>query len=360
MEGFELTSYLSNGVDRMIRDMLKVSLKYPQQSLFIMHYAAAQKKARALREQSENDGVHIPPFLIASITRQCNLHCKGCYAATCSTHSGMKELSGQEWGDIFSQAEALGVGFILLAGGEPLTRMDVLREAGRHRDLLFPVFTNGTMLTHDYLKLFSSSRNLLPVLSIEGGRMITDARRGAGVHAKLMEAMEALNHAGVLFGASVTVTRENINEVTSGKFVRELYANSCKAVIYVEYVPVDRETAALAFDDADRRIFESRVKKLRRYQEQLMFLMFPGDEKSSGGCLAAGRGFFHINAGGGAEPCPFSAYSDTSVLHTGLRAALSSPLFMHLQTSGMLDGEHNGGCVLFEQEQLIKTYIGGQ
>ena len=44
MEGFELTSYLSNGVDRMIRDMLKVSLKYPQQSLFIMHYAAAQKK----------------------------------------------------------------------------------------------------------------------------------------------------------------------------------------------------------------------------------------------------------------------------------------------------------------------------
>ena len=104
----------------------------------------------------------------------------------------MKELSGQEWGDIFSQAEALGVGFILLAGGEPLTRMDVLLEAGRHRDLLFPVFTNGTMLTHDYLKLFSSSRNLLPVLSIEGGRMITDARRGAGVHAKLMETMEAL------------------------------------------------------------------------------------------------------------------------------------------------------------------------
>lgn len=91
-----------------------------------------------------------------------------------------------------------------------------------------------------------------------------------------------------------------------------------------------------------------------------MFLMFPGDEKSSGGCLAAGRGFFHINAGGGAEPCPFSAYSDTSVLHTGLRAALSSPLFMHLQTSGMLDDEHNGGCVLFGQEQLIKTYIGGQ
>ena len=58
--------------------------------------------------------------------------------------------------------------------------------------------------------------------------------------------------------------------------MRELYANGCKAVIYVEYVPVDRETAALAFDDADRRIFESRVMQLRRCQAQLMFLMFPG------------------------------------------------------------------------------------
>lgn len=358
MKDFELTSYLSSGVDKIVKDMLKVSLKYPQGRLSLMHYAAVQKKSKTLRMQSEKEGAHIPPFLIASITKQCNLHCKGCYAAACSSHPEKKELTDQEWGRIFSQAETLGVSFILLAGGEPLTRMDVLREAGNHRGLLFPVFTNGTMLNDDELELFFSNRNLLPILSIEGGRNITDARRGHGVYAKLLQAMDSFRKKGVLFGTSVTVTKENLKEVTSETFVTKLYGKGCKAVIYVEYVPVDQDTMDLAFDDADRRILDNHLMKLRIRQNQMMFLSFPGDEKSSGGCLAAGRGFFHINAYGGAEPCPFSAYSDTNVLHTGLQSALSSPLFLHLRTSGMLDAEHSGGCVLFQRDHLIRTYMG--
>lgn len=44
----------------------------------------------------------------------------------------------------------------------------------------------------------------------------------------------------------------------------------------------------------------------------MVFLSFSGDEKYVGGCLAAGRGFFHINANGEVEPCPFSPYSDVN------------------------------------------------
>ena len=47
--------------------------------------------------------------------------------------------------------------------------------------------------------------------------------------------------------------------------------------------------------------------------------------------MAAGRGFFHINSHGSAEPCPFSPYSDTNVRDTSLRQALQSPLFTALQ-----------------------------
>jgi MoaA/NifB/PqqE/SkfB family radical SAM enzyme len=84
---------------------------------------------------------------------------------------------------------------------------------------------------------------------------------------------------------------------------------------------------------------------------------FPGDEKASGGCLAAGRGFFHINANGGAEPCPFSPYSDTNIRNISLLQALDSPLFQKIQSDDILIGEHQGGCVLFEQEEAVKKLL---
>ena len=89
----------------------------------------------------------------------------------------------------------------------------------------------------------------------------------------------------------------------------------------------------------------------------MLFVSFPGDEKSSGGCLVAGRGFFHINSHGGAEPCPFSPYSDINVKDTSLRDALKSRLFTTLRSGVMLTGEHSGGCVLFEQRENVEAIL---
>ena len=71
-----------------------------------------------------------------------------------------------------------------------------------------------------------------------------------------------------------------------------------------------------------------------------------------GGCLAAGRGFFHINPYGGAEPCPFSPYSDINLRNVSLRQALRSPLFQKIRAASVLAASHSGGCVLFEQDEL--------
>ena len=90
-----------------------------------------------------------------------------------------------------------------------------------------------------------------------------------------------------------------------------------------------------------------------------MYVAFPGDEKSSGGCLAAGRGFFHINSHGGAEPCPFSAYSDINVKDTSVREVLGSGLFTALRDGGILAGEHIGGCVLHEKRDQVEAILKG-
>ncbi len=89
----------------------------------------------------------------------------------------------------------------------------------------------------------------------------------------------------------------------------------------------------------------------------MLFISFPGDEKSSGGCLAAGRGFFHINPQGGAEPCPFSPYSDINVRDTSVREALQSKLFTSLRSSDTLMEEHPGGCVLFERRDQVEDLL---
>lgn len=360
MKNSELEAYLTNGVKNLVAGIAKASIKNPTASIFMMKFASANKEANRRRREAEEKGEHIPPFLISSITTSCNLHCKGCYARAnhnCfdGTDKTRKMLTAEEWSGVFDEAEQLGIAFILLAGGEPMLRTDVLEKAGVHKKILFPVFTNGTMFSEERLRLLSKYPNLLPVISVEGNAETTDARRGSGTYQKLEESMKELKKRGIVFGVSITVQKENFKEVTGEAFLKTLIANGCKAVVYVEYVPVDDRTAEQAFGDVEREAMAERLSKLRLELPELLFISFPGDEKASGGCLAAGRGFFHINAYGGAEPCPFSAYSDTSLKEVSLKEALSSPLFVKLKESGTLMTEHNGGCVLFEQEETVKS-----
>lgn len=362
MESFRLEKYLSNGIKNIVKGILKASLQNPKASLFMMKHKKFSNEATRKRKEAEKNGQHIPPFLISSITDKCNLHCKGCYAWANNTcfHKFIKDgakglMTDNEWDNVFMQAENLGVEFILLAGGEPFLRKDVLVTAGKHEHILFPIFTNGTMIDDTYLKILDENRNLLPVLSIEGNQATTDGRRGKGVYNKLQETMYKLRKSGIIFGASVTVTKQNMKEVFSEEFVCKLKESRAKAVIYVEYVPMDLKSRELALKDNDRSIMMTYINQLRIKKKDMLFLAFPGDEKKSGGCLAAGRGFFHINAHGGVEPCPFSPYSDTNILETSLLDALHSQLFLKLQKGGNLTKEHIGGCVLFEQkEQVLK------
>ena len=136
-----------------------------------------------------------------------------------------------------------------------------------------------------------------------------------------------------------------------------LLSDSCKVVIFVEYVPVTDESKDLAPDDEQREYLLNTIQKLRKEHDEMVYISFPGDEKSSGGCVAAGRGFFHINSHGGAEPCPFSPYSDINVKNTSLRDAINSPLFTALRSGDILFEDHKGGCVLYEKKQQVEALL---
>jgi len=137
------------------------------------------------------------------------------------------------------------------------------------------------------------------------------------------------------------------------------FAYSCKIVFFVEYVPTDAGTEHLAFTEAHVEEMERLLEERRAAYEDIIFFSFPGDEKEAGGCLASGRGFFHIGPDGSAEPCAFSPFSDSNVAEMGLRKALQSPLFQKLRNANALNWEHTGGCTLWEHrdevEQMMAT-----
>lgn len=355
---FNLDKYLNQGVQDLLRDARKAALRDPRETAFLFRYASAAGRAEKTRARHARAGRHIPSFLIASITNRCNLHCAGCYARAnhiCHDGADAQLLTDADWARLFDEAEKIGVSFILLAGGEPMLRRGVVDQAAARRNILFPVFTNGTLLDADAVSLFDKHRNLVPIVSVEGGAGETDARRGAGTYASLMEGMSALGEKGVLFGASVTVTRENLSFVTSDAFLSGLREHGCKIVFFVDYVPADPGTESLAPGDAERDFLNARLLELRARPDAMIFVAFPGDEQFSGGCLAAGRGFFHINPQGGAEPCPFSPVSDVNLKNVSLLEALESPLFTRLRASELLKARHDGACALFGREDEVRA-----
>ncbi len=361
-DAFDIQEYMTKGVERVVSDTVRATLKNPRESAYMLKFAAASKRASQKRRKAEDAGEHIPPFLIASITSQCNLHCAGCYSrcnhATVDA-APAAQLTGEEWLRIFEEADDLGVSFILLAGGEPMLRRDVIEAAGQKPNILFPIFTNGTFMDERYFELLDKRRNLVPIMSIEGEKAITDARRGSGIYDRLIANMEGLHRRGLIFGASVTVTTENLREVSSPGFLKSLSDRGCKVVIFVEFVPVTDDSKELAPGDEEREYLAGEIIWLRQEHPEMVYISFPGDEKSSGGCVAAGRGFFHINSHGGAEPCPFSPYSDINVRDTSLRDAMNSKLFRTLRENGHLLEDHAGGCVLYEKRDIVERIMAG-
>ena len=357
---FNIQEYLSEGVEIIVKDAMRATLKNPKESIYLLKFSKHARKATKIRQEYEKNGQNIPAFLIASITSNCNLHCTGCYSRAndaCSDDEPVNQLSDEQWEEIFRQAKEIGISFIVLAGGEPMLREDVIIKASKYPEILFPIFTNGTLLGDDYMKLLDNNRNLVPILSIEGEEEVTDSRRGQGVYGQLIESMKVMKSKNIIFGVSLTFTKENIFSLISNDFIDKLHDLGCKVVFFIEYVPMNNQTNDLAPGDSERELLFREIERLRNDYRNMLFMSFPGDEKLSDGCLAAGRGFFHINSHGGAEPCPASPYSDTNVCDTSLIGALDSNLFKTLRDGGILMDDHEGGCVLFEHKEKVEDIL---
>ena len=346
---------LNRGLRIFFSEFVRVSLAHPPQALFFARTVLKQVRAARLRTRLAKEGLQVPPIAIFSITNACNLHCKGCYAQAIRRDSP-EELTEGELRRIVAEADELGISFFVVAGGEPLMRPEILTIARDFPRIIFLLITNGLLLNEPQIELLKGQPNTVPVLSIEGNQSDTDGRRGAGVHERLQKRMEQLRAAGLFFSISMTVTRENFETITEPGFVERAVRAGCRLFFFMEYTPIREGTDEWVITDPQRARMRGLVEALRR-RFPAVFIAVPWDEEETGGCLAAGRGFVHINATGDLEPCPFAPYSDTNLKTTPLRRALQSRFLAAMRENHDQFVETSGGCALWKNREQVRELL---
>lgn len=166
---FDLQAYMANSIRGIVAKTYLNVLTNPRQAKVVhqlQQSLAATERRR--KEVQAKEGLDVPPFLISSIATTCNLHCKGCYARQngIATDKKVPMLAPEQWSAIFEESSALGINFSIIAGGEPLTRRDVLEQIATVEEMIFPIFTNGTLINDSYLDFFRHHTNMIPVMSL--------------------------------------------------------------------------------------------------------------------------------------------------------------------------------------------------
>ncbi len=313
--------YLFNGLEEIDRNQFKnIALTFAIDVGYI--------GTSTLRRKREELGCNIPWVILLDPTSACNLKCKGCWAAE---YGHKSNLTLDEMRKLISEAKALGTHFFMFTGGEPLVRKnDVLTLVRENRDCLFLCFTNGTLIDDKFCEDMKEAGNLTLALSIEGNKKTTDARRGEGTYDKVIGAMRLLKEHKCFFGTSVCYTSENYEAVTSDEFYDTEIENGVKFAWYFHYMPVgsDADTSLLLTPEQREYVYRTiRAKRDSKNGKPIFTVDFQNDGEFVGGCIAAGRNYFHVNSEGDVEPCVFIHYSDCNIREKSVFECLNSPFF---------------------------------
>ena len=274
-------------------------------------------------------GYYPPRAMLISPTMRCNLNCYGCYAGD---YSHEKELEPELIHRVLSQAKEMGISLVVVLGGEPFLRRDLFRVYEAHPDMAFHVFTHGGFLDEDTVERVALLGNVMPAISLEGFRDETDKRRGKGHFEKVMQSMDLLKEANILFACSLTQTRENTDVLTSERFIDFLIEKGSILIWYFMCVPVGKNPHIGLLPTPEQRNLMREKLKIFRATKPILFVDFWNDGHLTNGCMAGGRMYFHINAKGDIEPCVFCHFASDNIRETTLLKALNSPLFKKIRS----------------------------
>lgn len=310
-----------------------------------------------IRESMTTDDLWVPSLAVISPTMRCNLRCTGCYSGL---YRKRGELEDDEVDRVLSQLRDLGCYFVVVSGGEPYVRKDMwLHLFKKYKDMYFLTYTNGTLLDVSTVGALARLGNVAPAISVEGYAEQTDRRRGAGVHRQVLAAMARLRAAGVLFGISVTYTRENVDLVTSDELVEYYIDRGAIFGWYFMFMPVGKDPILDLVPNPDQRFECGRRIEALRARHPIFLADFWNDGPAVGGCLAGGRSYLHILNDGRVEPCVFAHFGVDNIRTTTILEAANSRFFRGIR--GEFPYNESGNlmrpCMIIDNPSVLRSLV---
>ena len=298
---------------------------------------------------------NIPWAILLDPTSACNLHCTGCWAAE---YGNKLNLTFDEIDSIIRQGKELGIYLYIYTGGEPLVRKDdLIRICEKHDDCVFLSFTNATLIDEKFADEMLRVKNFVPAISLEGDEKATDSRRGKGTYKKVIKAMELLRERKLIYGISSCYTSENCESITSDEYYQSLIDLGAYFIWYFHYMPVGNDAVPELMPNPEQREMVYRRIRRLRMEKPLFAIDFQNDGEFVGGCVAGGRRYLHINAGGDVDPCVFIHYSNANIRECTLLEALQSPIFMAYHDNQPFNDNMLRPCPMLENPEFLRKMV---
>ena len=369
MDTDDSLSFFMNGLGKSLKEntpfheiFLRVgrelSPRYKRKILTNLVYNHFYKGAAMRNEiRSNPEERWMPNFVVVSPTMRCNLRCTGCYSGLYLKDG---ELSESELDSIFTQLKENGSYFVVISGGEPWVMKDILlRLFRKHNDMFFLTYTNGTLLDRETCRKLAGLGNVAAAISVEGWEEQTDARRGRGMWKKIHTAMANLREQGVLFGISVTVTRQNFEVITDEKLMEHFLELGAIFGWFFQFMPVGKDPMLELMPTPEQRVATGKKVLDFRQKYPLFLADFWNDGELVSGCLAGGRQYLHILNSGNVEACVFAHFGVDNIRDKPLMEIFNSQFFREIRNSFPYNENANlrRPCMIIDNPEVLRNAV---
>jgi hypothetical protein len=172
-----------------------------------------------------------------------------------------------------------------------------------------------------------------------------------------METMDRLWEKGMIFGFSATVTRHNVDTLTSEEFIDNMIEKGCSFGWYFIYVPVGKNPDMELMVKPEQRDGLRRSLQRIRSNKPIFVGDFWNDGCWVGGCIAGGREYLHIIHNGDVEPCVFTHFAVDNIKEKSLKEVISSPFFRSIQKRQPYNDNLLMPCMLIDAPQVLREIV---
>lgn len=295
-----------------------------------------------------------PAFVMISVTESCNLRCSGCWVSV----GGRKQLSVEQLSGIINESKKQGSYFFGILGGEPLMYKGLLDVIEQHPDCYFQIFTNATLITDEIAQCMSRLGNITPLISIEGLREESDARRGRdNVYDRTLAGLRACRKAKLIFGVAASIGQSNFDELVTRKHIEDMAREGAAYLWYYIYRPVGKNPMVENALSKEQILYLRRFLVEQRMDAPLFLIDTYWDDKGRAMCPAATGMSHHISPSGAVEFCPPMQMACETVNHNGSNLIEIFNNSEFLAAFRRMTAEDSRGCILLENPQKMLSFL---